>query len=264
MKIIVCTLAINEWYRNVVKYAIKNFEYYCSLYNYEFILHTENDTDTVFDNKRAPCWYKIKLIEKILKEKECDYVVWIDADCQILKHDVKLEYFIEKYINNEFYLALTQDQQVLNTGVMFIKNNAFNIELMNKIWNNPSAVDYFKDFHEQTSLAELYENNDDIKKYINIIPYSVKDELVVYWGNYYPNENFLLHSARCSFDTLSFIYMMDSYYPFRIDEENDDEYNERIEWLKNRDICRKDTDAWLRGEYVPRKYSARCKQMFNV
>ena len=103
-----------------------------------------------------------------------------------------------------------------------------------------------------------------MKKHINIIPYGTKDELVVYWSCYYPEQNFLLHSARCVHDKLGFFFMMDTYYPFKLDEENDNEYNERMNWLKNKDICRKDLDAWLKGEYVPRKYSARCKKIFNV
>ena len=263
MKILVCTLAINDWYRDIVKYSIRNFEYYCNMHDYEFIIQTENSLDTVFDNTRSPCWYKIKLIQKILKEKECDYLVWIDADCQILKHNVKLEYFIQKYIYNDYIFALTQDNNtVLNTGVMFIKNNKFNIDLMDKIWNN--ATDYFEDFHEQSSLAELYQSDENIKKHINIIPYGTKDELVVYWSCYYPEQNFLLHSARCVHDKLGFFFMMDTYYPFKLDEENDDEYNERMNWLNNKDICRKDLDSWLKGEFVPIKFSARCKKIFNL
>ena len=73
MKILVCTLAINDWYRDIVKYSIRNFEYYCNMHDYEFIIQTENSLDTVFDNTRSPCWYKIKLIQKILKEAKFSF-----------------------------------------------------------------------------------------------------------------------------------------------------------------------------------------------
>ena len=264
MKIVACTLAINDWYRDIVKYSIKNLETYCNNNDYDCVVHTENSEETVYDNTRSPCWYKIKLIQKILKEKECDYVFWMDIDCQILKHDLKLEYFIEKYFNDpEVDLVLTQDNNILNTGVMFVKKTDFIINLMDRIWDNP-ADDYFADFHEQTSLANLYSADEDIKKHVKILPYGVKDELVVFWGNYYPGKNFLLHSARCTHDRLGFMFMMDSYYPFKIDEENEDEYQDRINWLNDEKLCRDEIDRLLRKEYVPRRYSARCKKIFNV
>lgn len=262
MKITVCTLAINEWYREIVSYSIKNLQHYSNEHNYNFVFQDENSQDTVYDKKRAPCWYKIKLIEKILQEDNCDYIVWIDADTQVLKHEMKLEYFIEKYFKDETELVLTMDTNILNTGVMFIKNSEFNKNLMKKIWENSS--DYFVDFHEQTSLADLYVNDKDIAKHIEVIPYGIKDEIVVYWGNYYPNKHFLIHCARCSNDLLGFMYMMDLYYPFKLDEETEDEFQARINWLTNIDVCRGDIDKWLKQEYIPRNYSARCKKKFMI
>ena len=114
----------------------------------------------------------------------------------------------------ETEIVLTKDHNVFNTGVMFIKNSLFNKVLMPKIWNNTNG-DYFKDFHEQTAFADLYENDEDIKNRVKVIDYGLKDELVVYWGNYYPGQNFLLHSERCTFDRLAFMYMMDLYYIYK-------------------------------------------------
>ena len=95
MKIIVCTLAINDWYRDIVKYALRNIELYTRKHGYYVSIHTDKETNSIFDGKRAPCWYKIKLIQKLMREHpNSDYIFWIDADSQILKHDIKLEYFI--------------------------------------------------------------------------------------------------------------------------------------------------------------------------
>ena len=264
MKIVVCTLAINDWYRDIVKYALRNIKYYSDKHSYKWVIEDENTSLFNYDKTRAPCWYKIKLIEYILENIECDYVFWIDADSQILKHDVKLEYFIEKYFENDTQLVLTQDTNILNTGVMFIKKSIFNIELMKSIWNTDNT-DYFKDFHEQTSLANLFINNDDIKKCIKVIPYGIKDELVVYWSNYNPGNNFIIHCARCSSNALSFMYMMDLYCPIKLDEENEEEYKERIRWLITAELCRKDIESYINKiDIVERKYSARCKKNFEI
>ena len=109
MKIVVCALAINDWYREVVKYGLKNLQDYCNLHNYKCIINTENDTD-IYDGKRECAWYKIKAIKKVLMTEECDYIVWIDADIQILRQAQNLEYFIKKYLEDTGKdLALIQE-----------------------------------------------------------------------------------------------------------------------------------------------------------
>ena len=265
MKIVVCSLAINDWYKEIVKYSLKNMKQYCEKHDYICVIEDETTPNCVYNTTRAPCWFKIKLITKILTEhNDCDYVTWIDADCQILKSDIKLEYLIDKYFNDDIDITLTQDNEVLNTGFMIIKNTQFTLDLMNKIWDNPSVSDFFNDFHEQSSFANIYISDHDVQKRVKIIPYGIKDELITYWGNYYPGKHFLIHCARCSNNHLSFMYMMDMYYPYKLDEETDEEYKDRFEWFNNINMCRKDIDAWLRNEYVARRYSARCKKLFNV
>lgn len=261
MKIVVCTNGINDWYREVVKYGLRNLEEYCKLHNYKCIINTEDNQD-IYDGKRECPWYKIKTIKKILKTEDCDYVVWLDADIQILKQEQKLEYFIQKFVvDKDVDLALVQERP-LNTGVLFIRNCEFNLKLMDDIWNNKN--DFDPALHEQASLAEIYIRDDEVKKHIHIIPYCIQDELVVYWGSYYPNKSFLLHSARCNFDRISLMFMMDTYYMFKMDEETEEQYNERMDYVKTEKI-RKDLDSWLHNPKanVERKYSQRCIQYIS-
>jgi len=264
MKIVLCTMAINSWYYDIVRYAIKNMIEYSNSHNYTFVIDKGGEgkggEETVYDKTRQEPWFKIKLIRKILDtHPDCDYVVWMDADCQILLPEKKLEYFIEKFSTVETDIITTIDPGVLNTGIMFIKNTEFSKDLMDKIWNfNKDIADYFKDFHEQTAFADIYTNSEYTQKKVCILPYAIKDELVTYWGNYYPNKNFLLHSARCSNDRLAFMYMMDLYNIFKLDEESDEQYKRRMEWLSDENICRKDIDGWMSGGSKSREYSQRC------
>src|ERR1700751_6137472 len=100
MRIIVCTNAINEWYRKVVKYSLINMEKYCHRHGYQFILNKESDFSEI--QTRDPPWYKILAMKNILDQfkdsENCDYIVWIDPDTQILKPEVKLERFIDLYM----------------------------------------------------------------------------------------------------------------------------------------------------------------------
>ena len=102
MKITVATIAINAWYREIVKYSIKNKQEYCDKHAYDFYLLTEDD-QLVDDRFRHPAWYKMKLIRYLIEKKEYDYILWIDADSQILRLEQKLEYFFEKYIEKTQY-----------------------------------------------------------------------------------------------------------------------------------------------------------------
>jgi hypothetical protein len=65
MKIAILTLAINDWYYDVVKYGVKTAELYARKHRYDFYLCND-----VYDNKnntpRPFPWYKIKAVQKHL------------------------------------------------------------------------------------------------------------------------------------------------------------------------------------------------------
>ena len=48
MKIIVCTLAINDWYQDIVRYGLRNLKKYCNTHNYTCMIDYGKD-DTVYD-----------------------------------------------------------------------------------------------------------------------------------------------------------------------------------------------------------------------
>jgi FkbM family methyltransferase len=262
-KIIVCTMAVNDWYYEIVKYAINNMKIYCNKHDYEFLIDDGTKFDTVYDGKRDCPWYKILFIKKIMLEKDFDYLFWVDADSQILMHERKLEYYIDKYFPKDKDILITDDRTTMNTGVIFFRKSNFNIELMDRIWNNEN--DFDKNFHEQTSLEEIYKRDKNVRDKIEIMKFGgPREDIVVYWGGYFPGKTFLIHCARCSHDKLGFMYMMDVYYPFKLDEENIEEYKQRMNWLNNEEVCRADLEKSLRKEYVKIEYSARVKKFFNL
>ena len=263
MKIIVCTLVINDWYYDIVRYAIRNLTVYCDKHDYELIIDDGKDLNTVYDGKRDIQWYKILLIKKLMLEKDFDYLFWYDIDSQINNHSIKLEYFIDKYLSNnsDIELVATQDRTTLNTGMMFIKKTDYIISLMDRIWNNENEFD--KSFHEQTSFEQLYNNDIDLRKKVFILPYGpLKDELVVFWSQFNPEKTFIIHCARCSNNIFTFYMMMDLYYRGKLDEENDDDYKERLDWINNRSIF--ETQMILNNIDVPIIKSRRMKKLFKI
>jgi hypothetical protein len=56
--------------------------------------------------------------------------------------------------------------------------------------------------------------------------------------------------------------MMDLFYIFKLEEENDDEYTIRIDWIKNKSV--KYIEDTTNGIEYPRLYSRRVKNIFKV
>ena len=261
MKILVCTLCINDWYYDIVKYAIRNLTMYCENHNYELIIDYGKGDHTVYDGKREPAWYKLLLIKKLMMEKKFDYLFWYDIDSQIIRHDIKLEYFVEKHFTDpNIDLVLSQDRTTFNTGTMFMRKSDFIIDLMSRAWDNPNEFD--RSFWDQTSMEEIYKRDESIQSKIHILPFGpIKDELVVGWANFDPEKTFIVHCSRCSHNKLEFYFIMDLFYIFKFDEENEDEYNHRIDWIKNKSV--KYIQDICNGIDSPIQFSRRVKNIFN-
>ncbi len=242
---------------------MRNFTEYCNRNNYELLIYSEdNDEYKILNKDRACPWFKIQLVKNLLINKNIDYIVWIDADCQILKQDIKLEYFIEKYfsLNTQAHLVVTEEiQGGISTGIMFLKKTEKNVILMDKIWNNPNINDYFKSYHEQSSYQNLLDTDEEVRKMTIRIPWLKKTDLMIYYKQYYPNKSFLIHCAGCSEDKLGLIFMMDMFNLLKMDEETDEDYNIRKKFLLDEELWKTNRLKIVNGEKV--KYldiSKRC------
>lgn len=237
MKIAICTLCINDWYYDIVKYCVKTSELYAKNHNYDFFICND-----VYDNKRECPWYKIKAIQKILVNY--DYVLWLDADGFIVNFDKKIEELIFEYMQTCDILCTKDWNSVLNTGVMILKNTPYVHSLLYSVWNNKEEYDAH--FHEQASMTQIYINNRLNSKYkINILPLEKQHILYSGWADYYPEKTFFVHIARCSHDPCGFVYTLDYFCPIEMKEDVYGEYEQRKKWLKTTEICRKTIQDWI-------------------
>jgi len=237
MKVAVCTLCINEWYAEIVRYGVQTTKNYAEKHGYDF--YVCND---VYDGTRDYPWYKIKAIQKILPKY--DFVFWIDADGFIEKPELDITHFINEYLKDKDILCARDWNNTLNTGIMVIRNSPFVHALLYEVWNNTEK--YNIDFHEQASMGQIYDANRlNSKTKIEIIPFEDQHILYCFWANYYPDRQFFVHIARCAFDPVGFVCTLDNYCPIRMDEDKPGEYEDRINWLTNTEKCRKDTEEWL-------------------
>lgn len=252
-----CSLYINPWYRVITKYGKQSMDLYCKKHGYDFIWETEETKDSVYDGQRDIPWYKIKLIEKIMKHHpEYDFIVWNDADSMIVDDEKKLENLIEKYLGDKDILLAKDWMSTLNTGTMFIRNTPYCLELMSRIWANTSAR---PELHEQASLQDLFAKNEfDEQGKIEVLPLHLQNEFLTYWHSYRPNQCFIYHATRCSHDRRGFIFMMDMFCPLKMDEETDKQHQDRLNWMKVPEMCRADIKHYLnKGQRLFRNCSQR-------
>jgi len=239
VKVAICTLCINDWYHEIVKYGVETIRRYAKQHNYDFHICNE-----VYKNEgcsRELPWYKILAIQKILPKY--DIVFWIDADGFIMTPEKSIEYFLNILGDKDILCARDWNNE-LNTGVMIIKNTPFVHGILYEIWNNKEEFD--RNFHEQASMGEIYEHNRlNSREKILVIPFENQNILYNFWPNYRTNEQFFLHIARCAHDRIGFIQTMDVYCPIPMNEDVPGEYEDRMNWLATPEQNIRDTLDWV-------------------
>jgi hypothetical protein len=125
-------------YQKLGELALVNHKNYCQQHGYNYISNTE------IDRTIPACWSKIKGIIDAFDSFQ--WVLWADSDTLIANPELKLENFLDsrkEIISQcpEFYLRnlnLTPEQCLkampLNTGVFFIQNTPWSVNLLKKVY----------------------------------------------------------------------------------------------------------------------------------
>lgn len=134
----------DEEYSRMAELTINdNFKGYCHLNGYN---HIGFKVDDDFLEGRHLTWGKIKILRSLMEKDQSDWFFFIDLDCLIMNHSIKLEPFIreDKFIilpkgggspdNN-----LTQSHYGDNimSSQMLIKNCQESLDYLKEIWESP-------------------------------------------------------------------------------------------------------------------------------
>jgi hypothetical protein len=160
MKIVTCQFYTNNIpYREFSKEINENY----SKEN-GYIYYAENNNEKIIDKLegRSITWYKPHLLqEMMMKYPTCDYILYLDIDAVFINKERK----IQEFITNDFSILMSSDHgpSIVNAGVILLKNNKFNYELMSKWWELGEEFPEYKTglWHDQTCLKFLYERLED-------------------------------------------------------------------------------------------------------
>jgi hypothetical protein len=161
MKIGIITLCIGELYETRWKSSVFTKKIYCEQHGYDFIYINKS-----LDKERKPHWSKIKAIQQNLKKY--DWIFYSDADAHFMNLDFKLEDVINKYSEDHF-MIITKDNNMLNSGNFFIKNNSISKQFLIDSYNEFPSKPLPMITHKGEKVTMLL--NDQYGIYIN----SIKD-----------------------------------------------------------------------------------------
>lgn len=171
-KIGLLTVVSGELYNKRYKNAFEIKKKYCEYHNYDFIFEIVDENKYKMKNG----WIKIfKLLETL---KHYDYIFCSDADVIITNRDIRIEDLIFKYMNENHIGLITTDYISINNGNTIWKNTPKTYQLLTemiKIGNKSVRYSLNKPFkakgiYEQPNLIHLYNQFDDIRKSLKIIP----------------------------------------------------------------------------------------------
>lgn len=230
-RIAICTLALGEKYKQIVKYAQRSKLFYAQIHGYD--LHQD---ETCEDKTRPPAWSKVKLILSTLAKYNYDYVVWIDADAYIMNNNCKLEWLIYDYMLTQPAskdIMISRDWKCPNTGVIFVHNTSWSKLFFECLYAETQFID--DPNWEQTAFIHLYDNNVmNSQSHILIQPVENQGLFNSYWFNYFPS-NFILHLPGCFRNGINngLKEELARFCPLKMDEETDQTYQTRKKWLEN-------------------------------
>jgi len=226
MKIAVVTLAIGEEYKEMVKFGRDSLKIYCIKNKYDIIEEDE------YDESRQIFWAKIPLIIKTIESNIYDYVVWIDADTMIMNDNLKLEVYIEKYINDSKNILMCIDNGLaFNTGVWFLKSDSYSKDILKLTYDQTQFLD--NRLPEQDAFCDLFNKNIlNLQDKCVILP--VSDQYMFNSSMYdYKNNGLLIHFLGIKKKEWMMQVMRD-HFPYRIENENSWDYSRRKRFIKNR------------------------------
>jgi predicted O-methyltransferase YrrM len=228
--IAICSLSAGSIYKTKVKYGIQTRAEYCKKHGYDF---REDEDDKIIDTTRPLAWSKINLILRCL-EDGYNYVVWIDADTFIMNNTIPIQFFIDNYLQNKDILVTKDYIDLINSGVMFIKNTEWSKTFFTELYNQTDFIHSAN--WEQDAIEHMYKTNIlDSAEHIVALDREYQ-KLFNSYHFMYTSGDFIVHLAGCwkhaePEANQGLEFMMNRFCPVRMENDSDDSFKQRLESL---------------------------------
>jgi hypothetical protein len=151
---------------------------------------------------------KITIINEYISQY--DFILWMDPESYIMNDTITLESLIKKYFQGDLKDVMYTSGNI--RGIFFVRNTEF-------------VREYFK----KLNRAELTEEIDPFENKVIVV--HDQKEFNSCWNNYSWGD-FIIHFKDCPIDCLK--RMMNMFCPLKMENDTDDTFKFRINWLTNR------------------------------
>jgi glycosyl transferase family (putative galactosyltransferase) len=151
----ICTVALGSEYQAAVAPCIRGTKEYCERHQYNYLLLTQIPANF----SRPSAWAKVCLLYYAL-EHDYHHIMWLDGDALITNVEVKLGNFIETLQQTEKSILITKDQNIINTGIFFLRGGWKSKILLNLVWCNRFYINH--GWWEQAALMDLMRRHPEV------------------------------------------------------------------------------------------------------
>lgn len=112
---------------------------------------------------RPSAWGKIKAVEKAMHDTSLDWIVWADCDIFFMNTSITLDSVLLRYagvmdgdrmvVDPNLHLMLTEDSQMLNTAIFFMRRSAWSLDLLARVWGDENSPFLNHTWWEQAAFA---------------------------------------------------------------------------------------------------------------
>jgi hypothetical protein len=141
-------------YQGILGFSWKNKQDYANKHGYSLFDESEQ-----VDKSRPPGWSKILATRRLLKEENCSWVFWLDADTVIMDSDRRVEEFIPSDPTKDFVITSDLNNTKYNNGVWLIRNSEWGHDFLDSWWSmttwiKPVGMASSGDQHSMNALLQ--------------------------------------------------------------------------------------------------------------
>lgn len=155
------------------EFTTNNKRKYCERYK----IHLKPFTKRL--SERHAAWDKILCVTEVMKNEECEYIIWMDADTMFTNYEIDFRDLINIHndknfivcndwtsegakLNSDTDFSLLENLRIINTGIFIVKNNEQMRNLFEKIWTTKTNTNAgIIDFDKKVSVYEMHNKYDD-------------------------------------------------------------------------------------------------------